>query len=171
MKILIFIEKNIKLLIAFILGITISVVGVFATSSTLYNGDVVSYDSTNSGLELDGVAVDNVQDAIDALHEKSLVCRDSSVNTINFTIGGVQYTAEEGMKWTEWIGSSYDTSGGMITVYCDNSTVLYNGTPINDTGYVISTSTIISGYNYFVDFGEALSPCGGSSGGGNTGKD
>ena len=74
-----FLKRNVKYVIAFILGTLLSIFGVYATS-TLYDGNVVSYDSTTSGLKIGGVAVDNVQDAIDALYEKSLVCREQETS-------------------------------------------------------------------------------------------
>ncbi len=36
---------------------------------------------------------------------------------ISFTISGVQYTAEQGMKWKDWVNSEYNTAGFAITTY------------------------------------------------------
>ena len=35
----------------------------------------------------------------------------STVKTIKFKIGNVEYTAEEGMSWGEWINSEYNVDG------------------------------------------------------------
>ena len=59
-----------------------------------------------------------------------------------FTINGVEYQAEEGMTWEEWLNSEYNTDeyytlGSMV--------VTSNGFPVQLNGYtVVSTDIIIS---------------------------
>ena len=38
-----------------------------------------------------------------------------NVSLINFTINGTSYQAEEGMTWGEWVASSYNTYGLVIS--------------------------------------------------------
>ena len=41
----------------------------------------------------------------------TIAVKDAPVTTINFTIDGTSYQAEEGMTWAEWIGSASNTIG------------------------------------------------------------
>ena len=59
-----FIKSNIKLVVAFILGVIISGTGVYA--AILYASSDVSYDNTSSGM-----SATNVQDALDELYTKA----------------------------------------------------------------------------------------------------
>ena len=63
-KIKSFIKNNIKIVIAFILGLIISGIGVYA--AILYASSDVGYDNTGSGL-----TSTNVQDALDELYTKA----------------------------------------------------------------------------------------------------
>ena len=38
----------------------------------------------------------------------TIAVKDAPVTTINFTIDGVSYQAEEGMTWGDWVNSEYD---------------------------------------------------------------
>ena len=77
-----FIKKNIKFILGLTVGIIISGVGVYA--ATIYAANQVSYDNTNVAIQKNGVNVTNVQDAIETLYEKALVCENgnSAVGTI-----------------------------------------------------------------------------------------
>ena len=67
-----FLKKNIKVVVALMIGLTISGIGVYATSSNiLFASSVVGFDNTTANLTLDNNDVDNVQDALDALYAKS----------------------------------------------------------------------------------------------------
>jgi hypothetical protein len=41
----------------------------------------------------------------------TIAVKDAPVTTINFTIDGVSYQAEEGMTWAEWVDSASNTIG------------------------------------------------------------
>ena len=123
-----FLKRNIKYVIAFMLGTLVSIFGVYATS-TLYDGDVVSYDSTTSGLKIGGVAVDNVQDAIDALYEKSLVCRVQETYTPIETCPDCVYstTPTSSSPWyTTW-----NTASQTPTALSDSSLYTRDYTTLN----------------------------------------
>lgn len=64
-----FIKNNIKVIIAFIIGLIISGTSVYA-ATIIFDSDEVGYDNTVSGLQINNVAVDNVQDVIDAIYTK-----------------------------------------------------------------------------------------------------
>ena len=57
-----FVRNNYKLLIGIIIGVILSVTGVYA-ATILYNSNAVGFDNTSSGME-----ATNVQDAIDELY-------------------------------------------------------------------------------------------------------
>ena len=63
-----FLKKNIKLLIGIIIGVMISGVGVYG--AIIMSGDEISFDNSSANLEIDGVPVTNMQEAVDALYEK-----------------------------------------------------------------------------------------------------
>lgn len=66
-----FTKRNLKVIVAFIIGIMISGVGVYA-ATILYNANEIVYDNTNVAIEKSaGVNVANVQEAIEALYEKA----------------------------------------------------------------------------------------------------
>ena len=66
-----FIKKNLKVIVAFIIGIMISGVGVYA-ATILYNANEIGYDNTNVTIEkTSGGNATNVQEAIEALYEKA----------------------------------------------------------------------------------------------------
>ena len=69
---------------------------------------------------------------------------------ITFTIDGVEYQAEEGMTWGEWVNSEYNVNGE-FTVDLDDS-ILYGwsrwvGTEVD---YVYASHIIEENYNYAV---------------------
>ena len=64
-----FIKKNIKLIVGIILGTVLSGFTVYA-ATIVFDSDQVSYDNTNTNLQINNADVDNVQDAIDAIYQK-----------------------------------------------------------------------------------------------------
>lgn len=74
-------------------------------------------------------------------------------NLITFTIDGIEYQAEEGMTWGEWVNSSYNTGGCYIGPLDDSVLttgpigVVYIGT---EDYYVFASDSIISNYNYLL---------------------
>lgn len=76
---------------------------------------------------------------------------------ISFTISadsGVNYQAEEGMTWNEWIVSEHNTDG----YYLDGAIILFkkNGHSYKTTG-VSSSDIIVSGKTYYM---EDITPTG-----------
>lgn len=59
---------------------------------------------------------------------------DAQINglfaTISFTIGGISYEADDGMIWTNWVSSSYNTGGFFV-----------NGNEISNGDYQIEKNT------------------------------
>lgn len=60
--------------------------------------------------------VDGIGDLITQIKE-ALQSKSKAPTLINFTIGGTEFQAEDGMTWGEWIESEYNTDGW--TVYSD----------------------------------------------------
>ena len=78
-----FFKNNIKLIVAFILGLIISGGGVYATT-ILFNSNQVGYDNSNTNLQINNADVDNVQDAIDAIYQKlPQTCSNSPFHLIH----------------------------------------------------------------------------------------
>ena len=70
------------------------------------------------------------------------------VALISFTIADIVYQAEEGMTWEEWVNSSYNTSGFIIT---DSRIKATNGKFIicnNTNNYANSSATIENNLTY-----------------------
>lgn len=71
---------------------------------------------------------------------------------ISFTIDGVEYKAKEGMTWTEWVDSEYNTIGACIiaeNLYIPNDTNGYNN--VNNAE---SSDIIVSGLSYIFSGGS-----------------
>ena len=67
---------------------------------------------------------------------------------ISFKIGNITYKAEQGMTWTQWCNSTYNTDDyyiGASKVYSDDGT-MYVANSSNTA--ISSTSTITSGGTY-----------------------
>ena len=90
---------------------------------------------------------------------------------INFTIDGVTYQAENGMTWTDWWGSEYDTTGVFNefneppyngsgqTVYAPSGKFLFEepGHPYSDwntPAAVLDNETIIADHDYYSQVGS-----------------
>lgn len=75
---------------------------------------------------------------------------ESGGDLINFTIGGTSYQAEEGMTWSEWTNSSYNTDGYYHDKDDDSIRDLrYNFVGTNEY-YVLPQDVIIEGYEYLI---------------------
>ena len=72
---------------------------------------------------------------------------------ITFSIAGTEYQAEEGMTWTEWTTSEYNTGGFYVTEYDDIQSTEASGEWVQDNDYnvVSPTATIIANYSYHFD--------------------
>ena len=70
------------------------------------------------------------------------------VNLITFTVAGVEYQAEEGMTWGEWVNSEYNVDG--YRIFNDMIEKSISGTPhwIFDNTYVVISDLIKSNYSY-----------------------
>lgn len=78
---------------------------------------------------------------------------DTSKNLITFTIGGVEYQAEEGMTWEEWVNSEYNSTKkfyiNILSVYTNHDlflTMLKVGYDYGHSVYI--TEVIANNYNY-----------------------
>ena len=68
---------------------------------------------------------------------------ENNGNLITFTIDGIEYQAEEGMTWGEWVNSKYNIDGYLnYNRLITNSSVSRNVT-IPSGGSVFSTEVII----------------------------
>ena len=70
---------------------------------------------------------------------------------IAFTISGIDYQAEEGMTWSEWVESSYNTGSNLF--YKSGSTayikdMMYEWCVCYDSAKVVATDVIIAGAAY-----------------------
>ena len=80
---------------------------------------------------------------------RRMMMESGKVNLISFTIDYIQYQAQEGMTWGEWVRSQYNTQGYYID--SDYSIAHPNGLWLS-TGeyYVFSSYVIQEGYSYFL---------------------
>lgn len=117
-------------------------------------------------IDLDGTTL-NIYDeeglatSYDILVNGEVVATVEKKNLIAFTIGSVSYEAEDGMTWSEWVNSTYNSCGVYISdnhVYqSDYSEIVYQ--PVESNGNVYSTDIIISDGKY----GRYISQSGGSN--------
>lgn len=67
--------------------------------------------------------------------------KQPAVTLINFTISGTSYQAEDGMTWAQWIASSYNTGGfivsGSMVAFPSGDHVSYQSTPVSTTDTII----------------------------------
>ena len=68
----------------------------------------------------------------------------SKITLISFTIAGTSYQAEEGMTWTEWCASSYNTDGYFIT----SNYIVTKNEEYRVASSATPTDIITSGTNY-----------------------
>ena len=85
----------------------------------LYEGELKYIDYSNSTYEY-----------------KTLASSDL-VTTISFTIAGTPYQAEDGMTWSQWVASAYNTNGFTT-----------DGSAILNSSYTQAVTTSNTGYNY-----------------------
>ena len=72
--------------------------------------------------------------------------------TITFTIDGTSYQAEEGMIWTQWVNSNYNTGGFYIGTYGSTNNAILNsmGSAVSNNNIVTENDSIISNFSYDV---------------------
>lgn len=109
--------------------------GVASSGTFVKNPAMTSLPTGVSGIPSGWTVVDDGED---------------SGGLITFTIDGVEYQAEEGMTWGEWVNSEYNVNGE-FTVDLDDS-ILYGwsrwvGTEVD---YVYASHIIEENYNYAV---------------------
>ena len=65
----------------------------------------------------------------------------SSGDLITFTAGGVEYQAEEGMRWLDWVNTSYNVDGFTAEVgnyaFGPEKNLMYGGSYVDAEEYVI----------------------------------
>lgn len=77
-------------------------------------------------------------------------------NLITFTIDGTEYQAEEGMTWSEWVGSEYNVINASTYLQSNNVALItvgvQQGLPVilydSNGGSVFATQKIITNNNY-----------------------
>ena len=121
-------KKKIKFIFGLIIGIIISGVGVYA--STMFAANQVSYDNSNVAIQKNDVNVTNVQDAIEVLYDKALVCENGGSGSNTGCPGeGCYYTWDGGLTtWYKYgepnIINPSNLPSGVSTNY--NDVVQYN---------------------------------------------
>lgn len=70
------------------------------------------------------------------------------VKLISFTINDIQYQAQEGMTWGEWVSSQYNTNGCYVDI--DDSIGYSYGWIGTSEDYVYSSEVIQEGGEYFL---------------------
>jgi len=108
-----------------------------------YTGTPTTLGDVECTLEITGGTDTTNQTLIDWL-----LANATQVNLISFTIGGISYTAEEGMTWYEWCDSEYNTFG----LSCEDDET----SPYSASGYipdVVGGDTIVDGANYVFNAG------------------
>ena len=145
-----FIKNNIKVIIAFILGLIISSGGVYA-ATIIFASDEVGYDNTNTNLQINNVAVDNVQDAIDAIYTKvtgiqtQLVTAQSNMVTYRDEIcPGCVYrksTTTKSNSKASWANGTNNvlSSSEYTTDYTTLNSNYFLGHVIDSNGYILSS--------------------------------
>lgn len=114
------------------------VYNVSSTGTFIKHPDMTSLSSDANGIPK-GWTVEDNQDSEN----------DSSKNLITFTIDDVEYQAEDGMTWGEWVESEYNILNYLIfDDYICNSTLLKCITV--DSVYCTSNEVIISNKNYII---------------------
>ena len=95
-------KKKIKFIFGLIIGIIISGAGVYA-ATILYAANAVGYDNSNYPIKKNGVNVTNVQDAIEVLYDKALVCENGSSGSNTGCPGeGCYYSWNTSYWYTTW---------------------------------------------------------------------
>ena len=112
--------------------------GVSNTGTFVKHPDMTTLPTGANGIPEGWTVVDNVER-----------------NLITFTIAGVEYQAEEGMTWGEWVDSEYNTDGCFISSDMVKHERKYVGKPLI-YGYVYSSDKI-------EDRGEYIKHSGGSN--------
>ena len=123
----------------------VAVTSDYFWSSTEYSKGNAYYMSTYSG----SVDFDDKDSLCYVRPFAILNNNDGGVTMISFTVGGVQYQAEEGMTWGEWVNSEYNTSQILVI----NGTVLTGPTGVyilKDNRAVLGTDILINNMSYTV---------------------
>jgi len=113
-----FLKKNLKVIIALIVGAVVSGLVVYGVAGYAYESSDVYFDNTNANLTLNGEAVTTVQGALDALYKKAGSQLKFPGGTINRTYGdATSNTAISGVTG----GSGNYTYFGETTSYISTS--------------------------------------------------
>lgn len=71
------------------------------------------------------------------------------VKLISFTINGTSYQAEDGMTWSEWCDSDYNTIGATV----EDNRISYQGHIATSYGEFVSSSSVIIGAEAYKTMG------------------
>ena len=140
-------KKNIKVLVAFVIGLMLSGVGVYA--ATYINSENVAYDNSSSGL-----SATNMQDALDEAYTNAMVeyeCSNPGETSDNGYFCSVYNANCYSTTYITSISSSTTYYLMPITKY--NLTIL---TTLSDS--IISEFLIVKGYSNFAFSAGIISP-------------
>lgn len=137
--------------------------------SILGSGDIVIQGGRNSDANVQAVDTGDVLDDVNVSYAttayvdgligdinavlESII--NGGIEMISFTIDGVQYQAEEGMIWREWVDSEYSENNFIIA---NNMLYTVSGKVVADTDGTVHSiyidDEIIDGYAYYENFPE-----------------
>lgn len=131
-------------------SITNGVISVLPDFSEADNGKVLYIENGESKW----IKINSITNGVTIVGAELEEVSDEPVKLISFTVNGTPYQAESGMKWGEWVYSSYNTLGcfieNTIVFYGDNdplglsNTTLTNSDVIQENAAYKSTSYISS---------------------------
>jgi len=82
---------------------------VSGKQDALVSGTNIKTVNGNSLLGSGNIAIE-----VDSITNAEIEALFVEVTLISFTIDGTTYQAEEGMTWTEWVNSTYNTDGDYV---------------------------------------------------------
>ena len=139
-KILNFTKRNLKVIVAFIIGIMFSGTFVYATSSMLYASSEVEYDNTTVAIEKSaGVNVANVQEAIEALYEKASSGGGGPTMTLSSYSGTIGCDAS---STSITVTSNSDGAISCLSSNTSAATCSVSGTTVTITRGLVGSATI-----------------------------
>jgi hypothetical protein len=115
------------------------------------------YGVSNTGTFVKNPAMTSLPNGINGIPNGWTVYNDGEEpdgNLITFTVDGVEYQAEEGMTWNDFIGSKYDDRKFSVNV--NNNFVYYNNRQLTVSGgFILSGGLIDNGVVYYTTSGGA----------------
>ena len=143
-----FFKSNIKLIVGIVIGAIISGTGVYA-ATIVFDSDQVSYDNTNTNLQINNADVDNVQDAIDAIYNKVT----AQLNTCNTNLTTCQSSLSSGTCPSGFVKTITNQTTGTYTCALPPAAEMIETllTETNAAGNKIYTGSDPDNYVWFND--------------------